>query len=229
MLSLKLKKTEEPMKEHLLNSYVKFAEFLVHALGSCFGAVVYSVDSEGQSGTVIGVFGVVTDRQPGDPMSHFVSRVLQTMKKKNLPELIHVDTEASTSGGRIKLAFYPIRDASGKIIGIFVLYATLEMMYGIRNAINEFMGYSSNDDSRNKVISVIDDENQSLTKYMLQQIRDEIDAYGIPPQRMTMEEKKQIVQSLEKKEVFYVKDSVKMTANLLGVSIPTVYRLLKRD
>ena len=26
------------MKEHLLNSYVKFAEFLVHALGSCFGA-----------------------------------------------------------------------------------------------------------------------------------------------------------------------------------------------
>ena len=48
-------------------------------------------------------------------------------------------------------------------------------------------------------------------------------------ERMTNEERAAIIQRLEQLEVFYMKDSVKTTAELLGISVPTVYRLMKRN
>ena len=67
-----------------------------------------------------------------------------------------------------------------------------------------------------------------FSEYMQQRIREEIAACGIPVERMTNEERAAIVRRLEQLEVFYMKDSVKTTAELLGISVPTVYRLMKR-
>ena len=46
-----------------------------------------------------------------------------------------------------------------------------------------------------------------FSEYMQQRIREEIDACGIPAERMTNEERAAIIQRLEQLEVFYMKDA----------------------
>lgn len=212
----------------ILQSYSNFAEFLCKAMGSLYGAVLYGIDPEEQNGEVIALAGADTQRNIGDPMTPFVKSVYESMLENKYTDMIHVDTEASTSDGRIKLCFFPIY-SENQMIGLFVIYITIELMCGAREVLNQFLGFESAIDSKNKIPDIIDGENLTLTKYMLQLICEEIDSFSIPVARMTMDEKRQIIQQLAKKEVFYVKDSVRSVASLLGISVPTVYRLLKQE
>ena len=212
----------------ILKSYSLFTVFLCNALGSLYGTVLYGIDPTEKYGEVIAMAGANTQRDIGDPMTPFVRSVYESMLVKGHRELIHVDTEASTSDGRIKLCFFPIYDAD-QMIGLFVIYTSIELMCDARLVLNQFLGFDSAIDRKNKIPDIINDENLTLTKYMLQLIQEEIDSFSVPVSRMTMDEKRQIVQQLAKKEVFYVKDSVRSVASLLEVSVPTVYRLLKQE
>lgn len=212
----------------ILQSYTDFTVFLCKALGPLYGAVLYGIDPAEKDGAVIALAGADTHRNVGDPMTPFVKSVYESMLANGYTEMIHVDTEASTADGRIKLCFFPIY-SENQMIGLFVIYTEIELMCGAREVLNQFLGFDSATDSRNKIVHVIDGENLSLTKYMLQLIREEIDSFGVPVARMTMDEKRQIIQQLAKKEVFYVKDSVRSVASQLGISVPTVYRLLKQE
>ena len=220
--------TKERESEILLRTYTDFAAFLVRALGPRCSVVIYDVDDSGTDGKVVAVSGDDTSHKMGDTMTLFVKHVLLSIREKHLTELMHVDTEASTIEGRVKLSIYPIREKNGALIGLFIICIGIDLLYDIREAVNQILGFDNREESSLKMMKVID-ENLSLSKYMQQLIREEIESFSVPVNRMTMEEKKQIVQRLEKLEVFYVKDSVKVTASLLGISIPTVYRLLKRE
>ena len=212
----------------ILQSYSSFTEFLCNAMGSLYGTVLYGIDPAEKYGEVIAMSGANTHRDIGDPMTPFVKSVYESMLANGYPEMIHVDTEASTADGRIKLCFFPIYD-NDQMIGLFVIYTSIELMCDARLLLNQFLGFDSAIDSKNKIPDIINDENLTLTKYMLQLIQEEIDSFAVPVSRMTMDEKRQIVQQLAKKEVFYVKDSVRSVAAQLEVSVPTVYRLLKQE
>ena len=219
---------ERSEHEVLLNSYLQFADFLCRAQGLPGGAVVYALAEEGQDGRVLGAFGTEAGRQPGDPLSPFIRSVCRSFREKKCAELTHVDTEASTAGGRVKLSIFPVRDGAERLIGLFVISTEIDLLYGVREAVNRFLGFDSREESPVKITRVID-ENFSLSNYMQQLIREEIAAFAVPVARMTMEEKRQIIHRLEQMEVFYMKDSVRVAAGLLGVSVPTVYRLLKKE
>ncbi len=210
----------------LLGSYVHFASFLTSALGSHCSAVVFDMDESGLDGHVIALSGNTGSRAIGDAMTPIVKRVLHSIQKKGYMEVLHVDTEASTSGGRVKLCFYPIRNET-QIIGLFILCLEIDLLYDLRESINQILGFRQPQESENKIMNVID-ENLSLTQYMQQLIQETIQSYSIPVERMSIEEKKQIVQDLAKMEVFFGRDSARITASHLGISVPTLYRLLKQ-
>ena len=54
-----------------------------------------------------------------------------------------------------------------------------------------------------------------------------IQDYGVEPSRMTVEEKKEIVEELSAKGLFLLKGSITEVAQKLGVSEQTIYRYLK--
>ncbi len=211
----------------LLESYVQFASFLTNALGPHCGGVVFDMDESGLDGHVIGLSGNTGSRAMGDAMTPIVKQVLRSLRKEGYMELLHVDTEASTSEGRVKLCFYPIKKGK-QIIGLFILCLEIDLLYDLREAINQLLGFRQPQESETKMMNVID-ENLSLTQYMQQMIKEKIQSYSVPVERMSIEEKKQIVHELEKMEVFFGRDSARITASHLGISVPTLYRLLRQS
>lgn len=209
-----------------LESYISFADFLTNALGAHSGAIVYNVNADKTDGQIIGLSGSTGSRTIGDSMTVLVKRILQKLKQEPLAELTHVDTEASTADGRIKFNFYPIR-IKDEIIGIFILCMKIDLLCDLRQAIDQYLGASTVYEPSKKLMNAIDD-NLSLTQYMNHLIHEKIHAYSVPVEQMTIDEKKAIVHDLEKDEVFFVKDSVRTTAVQLGISVPTLYRLLKQ-
>lgn len=212
----------------LLESYKTLAGFLADSLGSMCSTVLYSITEEETNGEVLSVFGPDTGRKAGDPLTVFLKQVLYELRRTGASGTTHVDTEASTSDGRIKLNIFAIRNSKRKIIGLFIICTRIDLIYDLWNSFNQYLGYRTAGDTSIKAIDASSDVT-SLSEYMRQLIQEEIDSFAIPAERMTMEEKRELIRRLERLEVFFVRDSVKLTASLLKVSVPTVYRLLKKD
>lgn len=223
--------TMKQMSENaiLLESYKTLAGFLCESMGGPCSTVVYSINETEDDGKVLAVYGLDTGRNVGDSLTVFLKQVLQEFLRTGTHGLTHVDTEASTSEGRVKLNIFAIRNSKGKIIGLFILCTQIDLIYDLWGIVNQYLGYQPAEDTVVKAIDLKENDTISLSEYIRQLIQTEIDSFAIPVERMTIEEKRKIVHRLEKLEVFYVRDSVKITANLLGVSVPTVYRLLKKE
>ena len=216
-------------KALLLDSYQKLAEFLAGSLGSMHHTIVYDIDEETEEGTVFAVYGDMTGRKKGDPLTPFVRVMVRNFKESGDAGITHVDTEASTAEGRVRLSVFAIRDSRERLAGIFMIAMQVDLMYTVRDALNQYLGYDpARQETRLKAPGTFNEgSGMRFSNYMQQRIREEIEAYGIPVDRMTNEERIQIIHRLEQMEVFFMKDSVKTTAELLGISVPTVYRLMK--
>lgn len=212
----------------LLESYRALASFLVGSIGGSCSTVLYSITETEDDGEVLAVFGPDTGRKPGDPLTVFLKQILHEIRRTEAPGTTHVDTAASTSEGRVKLNIFAIRNSRQKIIGLFIICTQIDLVYDLWNIFNQYLGYKAAEDTSIKAIGIGSDV-ISLSEYMQQLIQEEIDSFSVPAERMTIEEKRELIRRLERLEVFYVRDSVKITANLLKVSVPTVYRLLKKD
>ena len=223
--------TEE--QRTLLSSYEKLAEFLHGSMGEHVHTAVYEVNTETGEGRATAAFGEHSTRRRGDPLTPFLRQLVRSLAESGDVGITHVDSEASTAEGRVKLDVFAIRDASAGLIGLFLICTEVELIYQVRDFVNRYLGYETDDtgalETRLKATKRMSRESALLfSEYMQQRIREEIAACGIPVERMTNEERAAIVRRLEQLEVFYMKDSVKTTAELLGISVPTVYRLMKR-
>lgn len=217
-------------KKILLESYKQLASFLSESMGPQFNTVVYQVDSENGTGNVYAAYGKTADREVGEPLTPFGEVIIRSLRTTNAPGITHVDTEASTGYGRVRLSMFPIKDSSNRIVGLFAIEVGIELHYQVQEALIQYLGYDSAEQgARPKAPGVINEgAGVPFSEYMQQRIREEIASFGVPVEMMTNEERSQIIHRLEQLEVFYMKDSVKTTAELLGISVPTVYRLMKR-
>ena len=71
-------------------------------------------------------------------------------------------------------------------------------------------------------------EEPSLNAVMRERIGSIIAAYGIPPARMSVQEKVEVVQQLRSSGLMDMKGAVGEIASQLAVSVPTIYRYLNK-
>ncbi len=221
-------------KRTLLASYRNLAEFLYTSMGEHFHTAVCEVDAKTGDGRVTAAFGPHSGRKEGDLLTPFLRQLALSLIESGDAGITHVDSEASTAEGRVKLDVFAIRDGRSELIGLFLIFTEVELMYQVREFISRYLGYETDDtgllETQLKATKRMSKESALLfSEYMQQRIREEIAACGIPVERMTNDERAAIIRRLEQLEVFYMKDSVKTTAELLGISVPTVYRLMKRS
>lgn len=218
---------QQTEKQLLLDSYVTFASFLTDSIGPQSSVVVFDVDESGEDGRVVGLSGNTGERALGDAMTPLIKHVFKSIKSSGYTKLLHVDTEASTTAGRVKLCFYPIR-VDKEVVGLLVLSFEIDILCGVLERINQFLDLPQQVESNAKLMNAIE-SGPSLTEYMHKIIDEKIQSISVPVERMTNEERRQIIHELDRMEVFFVKDSARITAAQLGISVPTLYRLLKQN
>ena len=221
--------------EEILASYKGLHDFLRECINLDCDMALYRIEpyqNDGaERGTVIASYACSPDSsfvKVGEAIPPFTEGVLLTMRKRQTPVMTHVDVEGTTIRGPVKLCFFAIQNGDGKVIGLIELCIHIDSYFNVIRSANEFLGIAQEGVSTTDVMPFMDESTTiPLKDYVDKLIQEQISIRGVPATEMTTEDKKQIVKNLSDLGVFYVKDSVRNTASLLDISVPSLYRFIK--
>ena len=202
----------------ILDSYSTILDGFSDYLGDGFEFVLHSLEDLGHS--VIKVInGHYSHRAVGAPITDLALSLLQKIQQNGSNDINMVYRNYSKSGSPIKAATFPIFGEKRRIIGLicinFHLDAPLNMLLDslLRSSNNalpqkELLASSSDD----MIISALEEAKVTV-----------LQDNSIPIQNKN----KEIISMLYQRDIFLFKNSVQKVAELLHISINTVYMHLR--
>lgn len=124
------------------------------------------------------------------------------------------------SGKPLRSSCFYIRNSSNKLVGMLCINTDCSELTRACNILNSLIAVKDFNEAA-------DDSEEKLGD-IEEQIQTLITEKGIPPERMSQQEKIGLVRELYQKGIYQLKGSVQNTAKLLCVSEPTVYRYLNQ-
>lgn len=214
-------------KEQILNSYIKFIDFMADFLGSDYEIVLHDVEEVEKS--IVHIRNNFSGRHIGGDITDLELRVLK--EKEYLDKDYYVNYNSKTFDGRIlRSATYFINDDDDKLIAMLCINIDvtqakflLDFMEGFVKGEKQPEYKKTKNDKDKHVTENLSDSVEDIAHKMTSEV---ISKYSIPVSRMTLEEKKAIIFELDKKGFFLIKGTVKNVANRLNISETTVYRCI---
>jgi|GEM_PF-1318432 len=222
-------KPEEYENESLLASYRKFAEFLVSVYGQRNSIVIFKTDPGTGNGSVI--YSNTEEYKENDKLGELAKKVLSG-SHKGYNYLINISDETEDTAYSKKSSYFLIRNSKLEVIGIFWVFFEVDYLFKAKKTIDQILGFEMiNNRPReyNDLYYELENDEFSITKYASGIIASVISEYAIPAERLTIDEKGDILRKLEKMDIFHIKGSVQEAAQQLMISTPTIYRIMKSN
>ncbi len=201
----------------IIEHYIRTAEMLGKMFKPFLEVIVHDLKKPDQA--IIAIFnGNITGRKIGDPTTDLGLKRLNN----DVPDCIVNYTNMTESGVRLKSSSLVIRNKLNQVIGSLCLNFNVEPFHDFQSIMKDFLLVSNN--------PFIDEQEQFNTKEVNVDIEHSIKNYltenAIKATNITKDHKMKIVQMLHKEGQFNKKSSVRLTAEILGVSKPTIYKYL---
>ena len=194
-----------------LEPYRVVVSFLGEALGPDYEVVLHDLTSE--DGTIVAIVNNhISGRTEGAPLSNMALRFIQERMYEKQDYLAGYQG-ASQAKGRLRSSTMFIKD-NGQLIGML--------------CINFDAGKYSRIAQELLALCGVENFVPSLPDAVQNAIAEVTGSAGLPPDRLTMEEKIRIVESLHHAGIFYMKGAVSEVAAQLGSSEATIYRYLSK-
>ena len=210
------------MTEQMLRQYSQLVEFLGLALGPDYEIVLHEILPENSRVAAI-ANGNISGRSVGAPITNAALRMI--MQKQYETSNYNINyTGQLASGKTIRSSTMFIKD-NGQLIGMLCVYFDAGNYSRIAQELLTLCGAHTEPSSTG-----IGVENfvSSLPDAVHSAIAEVTGSAGLPPDRLTMEEKIRIVESLHHAGIFYMKGAVSEVAAQLGSSEATIYRYLSK-
>lgn len=210
----------------ILEKYVPVAEFISSILGDNCEVVIHDVTSPNNSIIFIRN-GHLSGRKLGGPLTDLVLNIIQnkSYKSKNFVS----NYKAIGNFKTFRSASYFIKNDSEEIIGVLCVNIDTEPYDKVRQLMDSLSFISTN--SINDIKKTLDTQEQfydNVDDLLYMMIQKTISKTNVPPDRMSSDEKINIVKELYNEGAFNLKGSVFEIAKALQVSEPTVYRYLNK-
>jgi len=209
------------MLQNDLEFLKRLARGIVNTFGERCEVIIHDFADITQS--VIHVEGNVTHRSIGAPITDLVFRLVNEFGD-DVPDKIGYKN--TTDEGRIlKSSTFFVRDENGKPDGCFCInFDTTDFLF-LATAFKEFLPFdnninSGNDNPKERYAKSFPETMESIIDRALSQA-------GKIPTMMDRNEKKQLIQKLDKGGLFEIKGAVNGVAKVLGASKYTIYNYLK--
>ena len=206
----------------LLQQYVKLTEFLGIALGPDYEVALHDLTDKNRSIIAI-ANNHVSGREIGAPLSNVGLSVLRDKSYETSDYRLHY-YGVSINGKDLRSNMMFIKQ-NGKLIGMLCINFDAGKYSRIAQELLTLCGAHTEPSSTG-----IGVENfvSSLPDAVHSAIAEVTGSAGLPPDRLTMEEKIRIVESLHHAGIFYMKGAVSEVATQLGSSEATIYRYLSK-
>ena len=203
-----------------LEPYRVVVSFLGEALGPESEVVLHDLTSE--DGTIVAIVNNhISGRTEGAPLSNMALRFIQERMYEKQDYLAGYQG-ASQAKGRLRSSTMFIKD-NGQLIGMLCINFDAAKYSRMAQELLALCGAHQEPGPsvgvENFVSSLPDAVQAAIT---------DVTGSALPPDRLTMEEKIRIVESLHHAGIFYMKGAVSEVAALLGSSEATIYRYVSK-
>jgi predicted transcriptional regulator YheO len=205
----------------VLKKYMPLVDFLAEILGSEAEVVLHDV-SDLQKSVIAIRNGHISGRKIGAPATNFALSVMKnaSYSKRDFTTNYRGKSE---NGKTLKSSTYFIRDDNGKLIGMLCVNIDFEKFIQLRDSIDRFISLPNSDDENE-----IECFSSSVEKVAYECIDNIIKKSGVSPERMSQDEKIEIIKQLNDRGIFLLKGSISEVALQLKVSEATIYRYLNK-
>lgn len=225
-----------PAFSDVVASYLPLVDFLAEALGPTAEIVLHDLRREDHSMIAIRN-GELTGRRAGDATAtEFALRMARRAEERGKPYMANYFGQPA--GEKIlRSSTYFIRDEAGSVVGILGINVDLTQLLAARQTVDRLLGLAVSEplpfppsptsalEPGNGVVAEEPDRNVEHMVYsVLERV---LSACKADPSRLTVREKREVVEELNARGVFLLKGVVTEVARRLAVSEQTVYRYLK--
>lgn len=204
-----------------LKQYIKLVEFLGRSLGDNFEVVLQ--DTTDLNNSIVAIANNSTS--DFESISLRAIEIPKNEKMKKRDYLCNYPV-ATSSGKLMKSSIFFIRNTQNEIIGMLSINMKCDVLLKVQTILGNLLQFNNEDNDEDNEIS-----EKSRWRYdepTLESIKKLIDEYGIDPERMSYNEKIDIICELFDMGIYNMKGAVAQTAEVLKMSEPSVYRYLNK-
>ncbi|WKY46867.1 PAS domain-containing protein [Eubacteriaceae bacterium ES3] len=220
------------MKNYDVKDYIPMVNFLAKVLGPNTEIVLHDLRNYEES--IIAIEnGHISGRKVGGPVTDLVLGIVKNREYDDSDYVANY-TGKTKSGNLLKSSSFFIKDAQGSIIGMLCINTNISVYMELQKQLGELINYGmdqklvSGDNNENAVAAIEENFSESVEDITLGSIEAVLADYDIPPERMSSDEKMEIVKKLFDKGIFLIKGEVSRVAEYLKVSDATLYRYLHK-
>lgn len=208
-----------------LELFTKITEFLHYVCGSNYEIVLH--DTKNPNSSIIAIEnGHISGRNIGGPMTDLA---LKLMNEKYYMKNDYIVNSGRTKDGKfLASSTFFIKDENQELIGMLCINNNLSNMISYNNYLVESLSSFGVNLQSNNGIPEFENIENSVEDLMMNIINRAIISSNVPPERMSSEEKMEIVKQLDNQGVFLLKGSVQEVASHLKSSEATIYRYLNK-
>ena len=203
-----------------LKKYIPLVDFLAEVFGDDAEVVLQDVSDFNNS--VISIRNNhISGRKLGAPATNLVLKVMNG----NFTDKNYVTNYRGVSavGKVVRSSTYFIKDDKNVVVGMLCINIDIDKLVQLKNHLDGILKLP--EEIFEKTTERFSVSAEGLASDSIETILEES---GISPDRMSQEEKIEVVNKLDKNGVFLVKGSICKVASILNVSNATIYRYLSK-
>lgn len=212
------------MNKHI-KKFTSIADFLGEVLGSNTEIILHDLTNYEHSIVHI-INGHISGRKIGDSITDLVLEFMITESKGDKQFICNYNSK--TIGDRLLYSStYFIRDEKNNIVGALCLNSDY---YEVKKSLSFLTSLLPNyvDDKILTLNNIKENLNSNPQELTLNKIDAIINQFDIVPNRMTTEEKTEVIAALNDCGIFNIRGSVQEVATKLQMSEPSIYRYIKK-
>lgn len=211
---------------------IPLVKFLAKVLGPHAEIVLH--DLKNLDNTIVALEnGHISGRKPDSPVTDLVLDIIKN-KRHETEDFITNYTGRSKKGSLLKSSTLYLKNDRNELVGLLCINVDMSVFMDLDKQLRTIINYDLQEDvfeqPDNSASGDRIEENfaESLEDLTTSSIESVIRDCGVPPERMSPDEKIEIVRQLNEKGVFLLKGEVSRVAKHLNVSEATMYRYLSK-
>ncbi|MCL1631538.1 PAS domain-containing protein [Sporolactobacillus sp. CPB3-1] len=207
-----------------LAKYKDLVAFLGEVLGDDTEIILHDVTDLENSVVAISETNL-SGRDIGSPVTNLILKMLKEGKSRNKSFITNYEGIAK-DGTVLRSSTFFIRNDKNEIIGMLCINIDYRKMEKVIDYLSKFVGVKKPE--LKKIEEPVEHLSPSIEDLAKSSIKEIVGGVNIPPERMSQEERLEIIEKLNENGIFLLKGIVSIVAEELCTSEASIYRYLSK-
>lgn len=212
-----------------LYHYIPLVDFLGKAIGPNCEVVLHDLTDPDHAIIAI-ANGHISGRKVGGPTTDLVLKVLKEGLDSGKAFITNYNSRVKNNGICRSSSLF-IRDEQEQIIGVICVNVDVRNFVEAKKLLDSLIRCDAAPDTEKTTVDVVhvfENLQSSIDEVLTAIIDNVLNKYEIPPDRMSLEEKVEVVKRLNENGLFLLKGGLSELARRMQISEPTIYRYLNK-